>query len=105
MTFGYNWKVAGPLDASKKDLFHNHSTNYDDILLANTISIVRRTIQTYSRLPERYRSDILGASTETLESLRKLNIHQTGPELQHEFCGVWNQLVDLAKNDQRDYIL
>jgi len=97
--------ASGPLDASKKYLLHNHSNNCDNILLANTISIVRRTIQTYSGSPERHRSDILGASTKTLESLRKLDIHQTLPELQYEFCSVWNQLVDLAKNDQREYIV
>ena len=97
--------ASGPLDASKWYLLHNHSTNYDNILLANTISIVRRTIQTYSGSPDRHRSDILGASTKTLESLRKLDINQILPELQYEFCSVWNQLVDLAKNDQREYIV
>ena len=97
--------ASGPLDGSKKYLLHNHSANCDNILLANTISIVRRTIQTYSGSPERHRNDILGASTKTLESLRKLDINQTLPELQYEFCSVWNQLVELARNDQRKYIV
>ena len=76
------------LDAPKRIFLHHHSTNGDNILLANTISIVRRTIQTYSESPERHRSDILGGSTKTLASLRKLDIRQTLPEMQHEFCGV-----------------
>ena len=97
--------ASGPLDASKRYLLHNPSTNCDNILLANIISIVRRTIQTYSGSPERHRSDILGASTKTLESLRKLDISKTLPELQHEFCSVWNQLVELARNDQCEYIV
>ena len=97
--------ASGPLDASKRYLLHNPSTNCDNILLANIISIVRRTIQTYSGSPERHRSDILGASTKTLESLRKLDISKTLPELQHEFCAVWNQLVELAQNDKREYIV
>ena len=97
--------ASGPLDASKENLLHNPSTNCDNILLVNAISIIRRTIQTFSGSPERHRSDILGASTKTLESLRKLDIQQTEPELQHEFCSVWNQLVDLAKNDRREYIV
>ena len=97
--------ASGPLDASKRNLLINPSTNCDNILLANTISIVRRTIQTFSGSPEPHRSDILGASTKTLESLRKLDIQKTEPELQHEFCSVWNQLVDLAKNDRREYIV
>jgi len=97
--------ASGPLDASKKNLLHNHPTNYDNILLASTISIVWWSIQTYSGSPGHHRSDILGTSTKTLGSHHKLDIHQTGPELQHKFCSVWNQLIDLAKNDQRDYIV
>jgi hypothetical protein len=97
--------ASGPLDASKRYLLHNPSTNYDNILFANVISMVRQTIQTYSGSPERHRSHILGASTKTLESLRKLDISKTLPELQHEFCAVWNQLVGLAQNDKREYIV
>ena len=97
--------ASGPLDASKRHLLHNHFANYDNILLVNTISIVRWTIQTYSGSPERHRSDILGASTNTLESLRKLDVSKTLPELQGEFCAVWNQLVELAQNDKREYIV
>ena len=100
------WQLAsGPLDASTRYLLHNHLANYDNILLANTISIVRRSIQTYSGSPERHRGDILGASTKTLASLRKLDIFKALPELQHEFCSVWNQLVKLAQNDRREYIV
>ena len=96
--------AGGLLEASKHHLL-NHSAHCDNIFFSNVIFIVRRTIQTYSGLPERHRGDILGASTKTLESLCKLDIKRTLPELQHEFCIVWNQLVGLAQNDERPYII
>ena len=53
----------------------------------------------YSGAKFRYRSDILDASSKTLETVCKLDIGGTLPELQHEFCGLWNQLVDTAQTD------
>jgi hypothetical protein len=44
-------------------------------------------------------------SSKTLESLRKVDINRTSPKLQHEFCGLWNQIVDLAQNDERPHIV
>jgi hypothetical protein len=96
--------ASGPLGTSK-NLYQNYVKNKDSILLANTISILRRTVQTYSGSAERHRSDILEASSKTLESLRNLNHNRAFPNLQHEFCGVWNQLVDRAQNDDRDYVV
>jgi len=96
--------ASGPLGASK-NLFQNYLKNRDNILLANAISILQQTIQTYSGSAERHRSEILGASSKTLESLRRLDLGHTFPDLQHEFCAVWNQLVDLAQNDKRPYIV
>src|SRR5579863_5285007 len=95
--------ASGPL-GTYKNLFQNYLKHGDNILLSNAISILRQTIQTYSGSVERHRSDILGASSKTLESLRKLNHSRTFPNLQHEFCGVWNQLVELAQNDDRPHI-
>jgi len=96
--------ASGPLGASK-NLFQDYLEHRDSILLANTISILRQTIQTYSGSAERHRSEILGASSKTLDSLRSLDHRHTFPDLQHEFCAVWNQLVDLAQNDDRPYIV
>ena len=96
--------ASGPLGASK-NLLLNYFTHCDNIFLVNVISIVRRTIQTYSGSPDRHRGDILGASTKVLESLCKFDIKRTLPELQHEFCIVWNQLVGLAQNDERPHIV
>jgi Family of unknown function (DUF6535) len=96
--------ASGPLGTSK-NLYQNYLKNKDSILLANAISILRRTVQTYSGSAERHRSDILEASSKALESLRKLDLSGTLPSLQHKFCGVWNQLVDVAQNDHRVYIV
>ncbi|KAF8494072.1 hypothetical protein F5888DRAFT_1805646 [Russula emetica] len=94
------WKqlANGLLDVSKT-LLHKYIGNGDSILLANAIFIVRRTVQTYSGSEEHHRNDIIGASSKTLETVCKLDIRHTSPELQHEFCGVWNQLVDTAQSN------
>jgi hypothetical protein len=92
--------ASGPLGRSK-NLFQDYLKHRDSILLANAIFIVRQTIQTYSGSAERHRSEILGASSKTLESLSSLDLRHTSPDLQHEFCAVRNQLVDLAQNDDR----
>ena len=76
-------------------------TKGDSIELANAIFIIRRTIQTYSGAAERHRKDILHASSRTLEAVCKLDIGSTSPELQNEFCGLWNQLVDAARTGHR----
>ena len=44
--------------------------------------------------------DILDVSSRTLETVCKLDIGGTLPELQHQFCGLWNKLVDTAQTDQ-----
>ena len=80
-------------------VLHRYITHGDSILLANAIFIVRRTVQTYSGAKDRHRSDILDASSKTLGTICELDIGSTLPELQHEFCGLWNQLVYTAQTD------
>jgi len=96
--------ASGPLGASNT-LLQNSLTQSVNVPLANVIFIVRQTIQTFSGSAERYRSDILSTSSKTLESLRKFDINRTSPELQHEFCGLWNKVIDLAQNDERPHIV
>jgi hypothetical protein len=90
--------VSGLLDVSKT-LLNKYIGNDDNILLANAIYIVRRTVQTYSGSQEHHRNDIIVASSRTLETVCKLDIRSTLPELQHEFCGLWNQLVATAQSN------
>jgi hypothetical protein len=96
--------ASGPLGTSK-NLFQDYLQHRDNILLANAISILRQTIQTYAVSAECHRSDILSASSKTLESLLRLDLGPTFPDLQNEFCAVWNQFVDPAQNDDRPYIV
>ena len=92
--------AAGLLKVSNF-LLDKYIAHGDSILLANAIFIVRRTIQIYSGAKERHRSDILDASSKVLKTVCKLDIRNTLPELQHEFCGLWNQLVHIVKTDER----
>ena len=97
------FKLASGLLNVSKFLLHIYDANGDSMLLANAIFIVRRTVQTYSGSAERHRKDILDASLRTLDTVCKLNIGGTLPELQHEFCGLWNQLVNTAQTDRRPH--
>ena len=91
--------ASGLLNVSKT-LLHKYIAHGDNILLANVIFIIRQTVRSYSGSAEHLREDILRASSRTLETVCKLDIQGTFPELQHEFCGLWNQLVDTARCDQ-----
>jgi hypothetical protein len=93
---------SGLLDASKS-LLDKYVANGDSIQLANSIFIVRETVQVYSGRAEPHGEDVLGASSRTLETVCKLDIRHTLPELQHEFCGLWNHLVITAQTDIRPH--
>ena len=97
-----NWYqlVFGQLDIPKP-LLYRYLSHGDNILLANLMFIVRRIVQAYSGSSERQQSDLLGATLKTLKSVCKLDVKHTVPELQHEFCHLWNLLADKAENDER----
>jgi hypothetical protein len=96
-----NWfeLASGQLNESKSLLRYYYSTYGDSVQLANAIFIIRRTIQT-SRSENRHRDDILKASSKTLELICRFDIQDTLPDLQHQFCDLWNQLVGGAQNAQ-----
>ena len=71
----------------------------DTILLPNAIFIIRRTIQTFSGSEDDHQKDILEASSKTLKLICRFDIQRTLEEHQHQFCDLWNQLVDAAQND------
>ncbi len=95
------YQLASDLLDVSRSLLHKYIANGDSILLANAIFIVRRTVQTYPGSEERHKNDIIGASSKTLETVCNLDIRRTFPELQYEFCGLWNQLVKVAQTDTR----
>jgi hypothetical protein len=100
-----NWfrLASGQLNASKS-LLRNSFAHDDSILLANAIFIIRRTIQTFSASEERHQSDIIHASSKALEILCRFDTQNTLAEHQHQFCSLWNQLVDTAQDDDYPYI-
>lgn len=100
-----NWfrLASGQLNASKS-LLRNTFAHDDSILLANAIFIIRRTIQTFSGSEERHKSDIIHASSKALEVLCRFDIQDTLPEHQHQFCSLWNQLVDAAQNNTHPHV-
>jgi hypothetical protein len=78
----------------------HHYEDHHSILLANAIYVVRMSVQTYSGSEDSHRNDILNVSRKTLGAVCKLDIRHTLPELQHEFCDLWNKLVRTAQTDQ-----
>ena len=84
----------------------HHTEDHHSILLSNSIYVIRMAVQTYSRsdVSEKDRKDILIAARKTLGAACKLDIQQTLPEAQHEFCDLWNKLVNMARSNQRRHI-
>ncbi|KAH9056357.1 hypothetical protein EDB87DRAFT_1687577 [Lactarius vividus] len=82
-----------------KSVLRSYLDHGDSILLANLIHIIRQTLRTTSVIEKHHESLITEASSKTLESISKLDAGGSLPELQHEFCGLWNQLVHVAQDD------
>ncbi|KAF8462183.1 hypothetical protein DFH94DRAFT_858154 [Russula ochroleuca] len=97
--------ASGQLNESKS-LLSDCFARDDSILLANAILIIRRTIQTFSGSGSetRHRSDILKASSKTLTLVCRFDIRNTLPEHQHQFCRLWNQLVEATQNNTHPHV-
>jgi Family of unknown function (DUF6535) len=90
-----NWFLLASLHLKmSRSLIQNYYAHDDNILLANIIFIIRQAVESYSQSSESNRSLILDGFSKTLEWICKFDINRTLPELQHEFCGLWNQLID-----------
>ena len=100
-----NWfrLASGQLNASKS-LLRNSFAHDDTILLANAIFIIRRTVQVFSTSKEHHQIDIIHASSKALEILCRFDIQNTLAEHQHQFCSLWNQLVDAAQDGDYPHI-
>jgi hypothetical protein len=77
-----------------EDVFQNYRAHGDSVLLANLIHITRHF---FDCLREGYQ-DLARKSLCILPSVSKFNILDTLPELQHEFCNLWNLIVRQAQN-------
>jgi hypothetical protein len=65
----------------------NHSTHGDSVLLSILIHITRPAIRTGSLMPW------------ILSSHPRFDIRETLPGLQHEFCMLWNEIAQEARNE------
>ena len=90
--------ASGQLKESKS-LLQNYFADDDTILLTDTIFMIRRTIGIFSGSGDYYRTDIFEVSLKALELICSFDIQSTLPELQHQFCDLWNQLVDVAEKN------
>ena len=69
----------------------------DSVLLANFICITQQIVRYHSENGEW--PLFHGISLRTLEMVSRFDARRTLPELQHEFCNMWNRLVITARDD------
>lgn len=100
-----NWfRLASRQLSLSKNLLRNTFAQGDTILLASAILIIRRTILVFSKSDERHQTDTIHASSKVLEILCRFDIQNTLLEHQHQFCGLWDKLVDAAQGDHYPHI-
>ena len=81
----------------EQDVLENYRENGDSVSLANCIDICWRTIEAYSSNNNWTIS--AGGRSRCLEIVSELDVRDTLPELKNNFCGLWNDLVDRARDD------
>lgn len=75
-------------------VLQNYLVYGDSALLANCIRICRLTVRAYSEHGWYYRP--AASQWKTLEAVTKLDARHTISELQHDFCDLWNEVIQLA---------
>ena len=87
-----NWcELANSHFGVSKSVLRNYLAHGDSASLANLNCIIRRAIDgSYSGSEYLYFSD---HTDKALESASKIDVQDTLPELQHDFCAIWNELV------------
>ncbi|KAF8460864.1 hypothetical protein DFH94DRAFT_790183, partial [Russula ochroleuca] len=94
--------AAGQLK-EPRTVLRSYFADNDTILLDDAILIIRQTILAFSGSRD-YRSDIRKVSLKTVELICNFDIQNTSEDLQHNFCRLWNELVDGAeKNTDPDF--
>ena len=86
---GLWFAVAADEMGVPESLLRSHATHGSDLSLAILIHVVRQQFNFLWRFhwPEVEFSKVLEAAS-------KFDVLDTSPELQHEFCALWNQIVD-----------
>jgi hypothetical protein len=95
--------VARQINTSTSSV-RSYLTHGDSILLANLIYIVRQTLRASSDIGRHREVFIEKASSRTLDAICKLGAQDSLPELQHDFCKLWNELVRAARHGEHTYV-
>ncbi|KAH9057273.1 hypothetical protein EDB87DRAFT_1686554 [Lactarius vividus] len=77
-------------------ILRNYAVHGDSLSLAVLIHVVRQQFSNFIKQWPWYAFSII------LEAASKFNVQDSSPELQHEFCALWNQIVLQARNDDAD---
>jgi hypothetical protein len=91
--------IASDELAIPESVLRSHAAHGDSLSLAILIHISRQQFIHFRTpsWPSWWISD-------TLEAESKFDVQDTSPELQHEFCALWNQMVRQAPDDKRSEI-
>ena len=95
--------VVRQINVSKSSV-QSYLTHGDSILLANLVYITGQTFLASSHIGRHCESLIKDASSIALESICTLDARNSLPELQHDFCKLWNELVHAARHGEYLYI-
>jgi len=82
-----------------ESVLRDYAVHGDSLSLAILIHITR---QQFNHYPDA--SWPLYTFSKALEAVPRFNVQGTSPELQHEFCALWNQIVLKAQNDNDRWI-
>ena len=80
-----------------EDVLHHYLAHGDSVLLANMIHITRHILHSLQPHP-----DLTQKSSSILSSLSKFDILNVLPELQRDFCDLWNEVVQQARSNEGD---
>ena len=82
-----------------RDVFQGYLAHGDSVLLANLIHIIRY----FCHALQPSNPDLTREALSILPSVSKFDILNTLPELQHDFCTLWNDVVDqVQKGDAKN---
>ncbi len=85
--------VTSHLGISRRQL-RGYLRNGDSLLLANCIHLLRNILDIHW---EPFGLGSANARRKVLESVSEFRVEGTLPKLQHDFCALWNQFVDMAR--------
>jgi Family of unknown function (DUF6535) len=87
--------AADQLGKSESDIIRYVAQGDDSLLLANLIHMARKISNVSSGNNRVMAGD---AASCILQTASKFDIRHTLPELQHDFCSLWNEIVQKAQN-------